>query len=361
MMSAVRNWIESYLGRGEAAPTVPTMDGALHPNTALDDCEAVLGIAAPDNLLVRGDDLWFTSGADLFRLLPGAREPELIHSYEVAVSCLAGAGDLLAIGTEDGDIHLSHDGSVPTGTALATMTCPVAMTFSPSRGLLVCDGSTDHAPQQWKRDLMSHGSSGRVVGVDLETGRETAIAGNLRYPFGIVEMDKGDLVISEAWAARLVRLREGPAQTVLSDLPGYPSRLTVAQGGGYWLTVLAPRSQLVELVLRQGPYRKRMMEEVEEQFWVAPTLCAATSYLEPLQGGAIRTHGIIKPWAPTRSYGLLVRLNDAFQPIDSWHSRADGTRHGLTSCAEWDSVPHVSSKGGNELLRVSESGNGVVQ
>ena len=31
-------------------------------------------------------------------------------------------------------------------------------------------------------------------------------------------------------------------------------------------------------------------------------------FSEPMQLGAIQTMGILKAWAPTRSYGLLVRL-----------------------------------------------------
>ena len=58
-------------------------------------------------------------------------------------------------------------------------------------------------------------------------------------------------------------------------------------------------------------------------------------FKEPMQGAALKTMGIIKPWAPTWSYGLVVALGDAFQPVASFHSRADGQRHGITSACEY--------------------------
>ena len=74
-----------------------------------------------------------------------------------------------------------------------------------------------------------------------------------------------------------------------------------------------------------------------------------------MQGGAIRTHGIIKPWAPTRSYGLLVRLDANFQPIASYHSRADGLFHGVTSALQIGDRVLVASRGGNAILSLTEA------
>jgi hypothetical protein len=51
-----------------------------------------------------------------------------------------------------------------------------------------------------------------------------------------------------------------------SDLPGYPARISPAQAGGSWLAVFAPRRQIVEFVLREPAYRKRMLQEVPEAF-----------------------------------------------------------------------------------------------
>ena len=62
--------------------------------------------------------------------------------------------------------------------------------------------------------------------------------------------------------------------------------------------------------------------------------------------------GMHKPWSPSRSYGLVVRLDAKLRPLSSLHSRADGTRHGITSAVEHDGRLVVASKGGDCLVDV---------
>ena len=96
----------------------------------------------------------------------------------------------------------------------------------------------------------------------------------------------------------------------------------------------------------------QMMADIADEFWIAPSIAAARSFLEPLQGGALKQLGILKPWAPTRSYGLIVRLDDGFEPRASLHSRADGRRHGVTSCIEADGRLIATSKGGDVIVSI---------
>jgi hypothetical protein len=98
-----------------------------------------------------------------------------------------------------------------------------------------------------------------------------------------------------------------------------------------------------------------MMKEIDPEFWVAPSLHHIIDYREPLQAGAMRELGQLKPWAPSRSYGLVVRLDQAFRPIKSMHSRADGKRHGITSCVDIDGQLLLTSFGGDVLLSVDSA------
>ena len=182
------------------------------------------------------------------------------------------------------------------------------------------------------------------------------MAGGLAFPYGVA-LAAGQLIVSESWRHRLVRIEGSAAIPVLRDLPGYPARICPAADGGFWLSVFAPRSQLIEFVLREKAFRSRMMAEIDPAHWVAPTLAHAQDFLEPMQGGALKSHGILKPWAPTRSYGLVIRLNAQFQPIASCHSRADGTHHGVTSCIEAGGRLLVASKGGDAILALPLPGD----
>jgi hypothetical protein len=95
-----------------------------------------------------------------------------------------------------------------------------------------------------------------------------------------------------------------------------------------------------------------MMAEVDPDHWVSPSMKPSSTFLEPLQGGAQKHLGMLKPWAPTRSYGLVVKLDRQFRPIFSFHSRADGRRHGVTSCIEVGGRVLATSKGGDTIVQL---------
>jgi hypothetical protein len=117
--------------------------------------------------------------------------------------------------------------------------------------------------------------------------------------------------------------------------------------------VFAPRSQLVEFVLREPAYRRRMVAEVPRPFWVAPKLRSGRSFYEPLQGGGVKHLGVLKPWAPTLSAGLCIGLDRTFQPRASLHSRADGGTHGVTGVAEHDGHLFAAAQGDDVVAAVS--------
>ena len=78
-----------------------------------------------------------------------------------------------------------------------------------------------------------------------------------------------------------------------------------------WLALFAPRNQLVEFVLREDDYRRRMIETIDPAFWIAPSLSSGASFLEPIQGGARKKLNMLKPWSPSWSYGLVARCDVA--------------------------------------------------
>ncbi len=112
-----------------------------------------------------------------------------------------------------------------------------------------------------------------------------------------------------------------------------------------WLALFAPRSQLIEFVLSEERYRRRMIDEIDAEYWVAPCLRSGRSPLEPTQQGGVKQLGVLKPWSPSRSYGLIARLDRAFRPTASLHSRTNGRRHGVTSCLVSEGRLYFTAKG----------------
>jgi hypothetical protein len=136
---------------------------------------------------------------------------------------------------------------------------------------------------------------------------------------------------------------------VMQNLPGYPGRLA-RFGSGYCLTMFALRTQLVDFVLTEDSYRRKMIERIDPAFWIAPALRSHGHYLEPVQGGGLRKHGSLKAWAPPRSYGLVAFLDDEFEPESSLHSRVGGTCHGITGVATDSHSVFVTSKGNGKIV-----------
>ena len=344
MIGWMRNRLDAFRGRGAYAATVPPMDGALRPNTRLEEAQVLARVAAPDNLVLYREKVLFSSGAQIMALDSG--KISAWRQCAAEVTALAAIGQTLAIGLADGSLILAGENDrVLTGFG----PCITSLSDGGDGQLVVCCGASLHRVDQWKHDLLSGGGSGSVWQVMITDGAKQALAHGLSWPSGAVRA-AGQTVVVESWRHRLTAL--GGA-ALLTDLPGYPSRLVPA-ADGWWLTIFAPRNQLIELVLRERPYRDRMMREIDPAHWIAPSLSPAVDFNEPMQGGAIRTHGIIKPWAPTRSYGLLVRLDANFQPIASYHSRADGRFHGVTSALHRGDHVLVTSRGGDAILSLTE-------
>ena len=95
-----------------------------------------------------------------------------------------------------------------------------------------------------------------------------------------------------------------------------------------------------------------MMAEIDPEFWIAPRLRSGLSFREPMQGAHIKTMGVVKPWAPPRSYGLVIRLDAGGAPLYSLHSRVDGTNHGVVAAVERDGDLIMIAKGPGRVLKL---------
>ncbi|TPJ71928.1 hypothetical protein [Mesorhizobium sp. B2-7-1] len=340
--------------RGKAV-TIPPLDGAFRPNTRLDDLPAFAELAEPDNLLVSDGRLLASSGNAILAISAGS-EAAVIESFQSPITALAlSPSGELTVGLESGRLLIAgKEVSLPV-----EVRCITALAYADDGTLWLANGSAEHAPSQWAADLMKKGASGSLWQCGPGGIGFQKIAGDIAFPYGLHPIGS-DVLVSESWRHQLVRFdgSNGIRSTVLAHLPGYPSRLSPAVDGGAWLGLFAPRNRLIEFVLQETHYRQDMIDQVPPAYWIAPALASNRSFLEPLQCGGIRTMGIHKPWSPSRSYGLVVRLDRALQPQFSLHSRANGTRHGICSVAEQDGRLFIASKGGDCVLALDLASGG---
>jgi hypothetical protein len=141
----------------------------------------------------------------------------------------------------------------------------------------------------------------------------------------------------------------GRGRVVLERMAFYPGRIR-AGGGGWWVAVPFLRNRATELILSEPDMRDDMVASVDEGQWLVPSLRRENIYLDPLQMGQLRVLGVLKPWAPPRSYGLVFLLGTDGRVVESQHSRVDGQRHGITGVAEGGGRVVVAGKGCRTLL-----------
>ncbi|MBI5130556.1 MAG: hypothetical protein HZA66_14030 [Rhodopseudomonas palustris] len=355
MIPALRDIAHRFLGRGEGAITVPPFDGALKPNQALEHAETIAELPHAEDLASDGTTLYVADGTAVLRMDGGAFAPVRRFDQPLTALCVLPHGRV-AVALDGREVRVFTPGdatdAVVTGSG---MTAVNALAPGPGGTLLATDGSTERPYGEWGRDLLSRGRSGRLLSIDPASRQIRVLASGLRYAFGAATA--GDTVlVSESWRHRLIAIGgNGQIKPTFDHLPVYPSRLSPAPGGGFWLTAFTARTQLIEFVLREATYRRRMMAEIDPEFWVVPRLRAGQSFREPMQGAHLKTMGIIKPWAPPRSYGLVVRLGPDCAPLYSLHSRVDGVNHGVVAAVQIADSLYVLAKGPGRLLRLNLS------
>ncbi|MET4388318.1 hypothetical protein ABIB73_004081 [Bradyrhizobium sp. F1.4.3] len=358
MIAAVREFANRFLGRGEATITVPSFDGALKANQKLESAETLLTCEAPEDIATDGRNLFIADGQRLMSLNGGAASEVRTFERPISALCaLPGGGLAVALGGREVHLYASPSDERPSATfADAAFNAINALALADDNALIATDGSTTCGVDDWARDLMELNRTGRVFRLDPGDKTVTRSAQGLGYAFGACAHGNG-MLVSESWRHRLVLVSPGASpRVVLGHLPVYPSRLSKASGGGYWLTAFTARTQLVEFVLREPAYRRRMMAEIDPEYWVAPRLRSGISFKEPMQGAHIKTMGVIKPWAPPRSYGLVIRLDADGQPLYSLHSRVDGANHGIVAAIEIGDDLVLIAKGPGRVLRLPLTG-----
>lgn len=365
-MSVVVDIIRELLFRNRDRKANPVMDGPMRPNSALDECRvASSAVREPDDIAYAGDgSAYVTSGSRVIRFAGGTFAKPVTaaefdglatgiaaHPDGGVVVGVAGKGIAFIDGPESGRMLGIH--------GQGGLRCPTALVVGPQGSIYVCDGSLDNAPDRWQHDLMEKRSSGRVLRIDPKTGEIEVLASGLAWPSGIcLARDGRFLVVSEAWTHSLLRLPLAPVtmattpEAFVQNLPGYPGRI-IPFGAGYCLTMFGLRTQLVDFVLTEDSYRRKMIDRIDPAFWIVPALRSEGHYLEPVQGGGLRKHGSLKAWAPPRSYGLVIFLDDEFEPNSSLHSRVGGACHGITGVAVHDDTVVVTAKGSSKIVHVT--------
>jgi sugar lactone lactonase YvrE len=348
--------------------SIPPMDAGLLPNDALDRFHVVTSsLTEIDDIVCDAPGYFYISSKNqVFRFRAG-NEEDLTVFAELdgpaggmnfcpdgrLMVCVAGKG--VAFVDEYGELA----GAVDIAEELP-IRCALSAVAGPDGAVYIAEGTIYHEPINWYVDLMERRQAGRLIRCDPDTFETEVLLSGLSYPCGVaISRDGKWLLISESWKHTLSRfpldnIQENRRELVIPNLPGYPGRITYSSDGGYWMCIFAMRTYLVDFVLTEEKYRREMMRSIDPAYWVRPALSSGEDFLEPLQAAHAITLGILKPWAPPRSYGLVLKMDEDLEVTKSFHCRTGGKRHGITGVAEKEGELYVVSKGNNMVLRSGE-------
>lgn len=354
-LTAIKEWINPDWA---SHTSIPPMERGLRPNNLLDTAEVLLdpGAFEPDDLVLPGTGgIWFSSGTGVYELKDGAVRN--VAELDGRVGALAHRGtDVVAAVEGRGLVSVNESGAVDDLSADDALSrCVTDLTVLPEGSLLASVGSTEYGADGWARALVHRDRSGRLV--RLGGGRAEVVADRLAWPSGVASDPDGNVMLSLSLHHRIetrkVDSLKRVDRVVLGNLPLYPGRVRHTENG-WWIAAPYVRNRITALLLDEPELLSEMVATINQDEWFIPRLRSENPYTDPLQMGQLRTLGVVKPWAPPRSYGLAFRLDNDGRIAESFHSRVDGKCHGITGVvADGDRVI-VAAQGFRSLLAIEE-------
>ena len=331
-----------------------SLEGALGANGRLDDADAV-PMPAPEAIGVDRDGyLLVSSGPNVFRIGQWGQEPKLWASFDAPVTALCvSEGGRVAIGLSGGRICLRDAAGEPLQDwpTLTGLRAVADCLFLSEDELAVVDHG--YGPDEPILSLAPWDpvARGQVIAVS-QSGAPRMIASRLHCPMGIARAPDGALVVTELERARVV---EPSGRVVQSGYPAYLGRIRRV-GDGYALACLSRRDPLIEFLKTEREFVARMKARIDPRLWISPRVTPEFSHDFPIELGATRLFGEIKPWAPSFSYGLVIETDGAMMPVASAHSRANGIRHAISDVVFWNGSLIAVSRASAEILKFAAAG-----
>ena len=323
-----------------------TLEGVLGPNNRLEEARGI-PVEAPDALCDGADGgLLVSSGRSVLYLRKWGEPPRSYAQFAQPVTALTGSkSGLLAVG-----MLASFAGS---GRALSGWKPPADLMaatdalFLSEEELAVVDHG--YKPEEPLLSIApwDEVARGKLVVVRRD-GEPRVLASGLHCPMGVSLDARGEPIVTELEHARIVDVSGKVRQ---AGYPGYLGRLKKT-GSGYVMACLSRRDLLIEFLKTERGFVDEMKTTIAPRYWIAPRATPEFAHDFPIELGATRLFGEIKPWAPSFSYGLVIELNEALMPVGSAHSRADGRRHAISDAVVWNGDLIAVSKASGELVNL---------
>lgn len=345
----------AFLSRRHEPPAM-TLEGTLGPNEDLERAAGV-AVADPDALCVSGSgSLLVSSGSRVLSISAWGERPEVWAEFDRRVTALAvSPRGAVAVGLSGGSLVVRDPGGLPdmAWPALADVVEVKDCVFTSDDEILVVDSGVRDDDDFLSRATWDDEGRGSIASLTRAGTAPRRVAGGLRCPMGICLDAASRPVISLFERASLVDIA---GQALQAGYPAYLGRVR-RTAGGYALACLSRRDPLIGFLREEREFVAEMKKTLAPRHWIAPRRSPAATYEVPIELGATRLFGEIKPWAPSFSYGLVIETDDAFMPVASAHSRADGRRHAISDVTVWNGNLVAISRASGEILNLGREAN----
>lgn len=340
------------LFRRRPVPPTMTLEGVLGPNDRLEGADARPAPGARAMALAADGALLVNDGRLLLRIADWTAEAQPVFEADAPIAAIATAPNgSVALVCEGGPLHVLTPGFAATDWPTDSgVQGPTDAAFLTDDELLVTDSGIDHGDDMLARATWDDAAKGSVVGLSRTTRR--TIAKDLHAPAGLC-IDGKRILVTEMERARIRDAATGA--TLQAGLPGYAGRLSRTPTG-YLLSCIARRDPLIEFLKTETAFVRDMKATVAPIHWIAPRIDPQFRHDLPIEMGATRLFGEVKPWAPSFSYGLVIALDHDLNPTASAQSRANGTRHAIAAALHWGGGTIALSLATGELLRLEDMG-----
>jgi hypothetical protein len=329
-----------------------TLEGTLGPNDRLERA-AGIRVDAPEALCIASDGrLLVSSGNRVVAVGAWGEAPQPWGEFGGRVTALAASPTgLVAVGVAGGGLFVRERNGTPNEGWPATSDLATVndCVFTSEDEILAVDSGYRDAEDLLSLATWDDRARGSIVALK-RGGGSRRIAGGLHCPTGICVDAAGRPVVSLLERGSVIDLA---GKVLQSGYPAYLGRVRKTSTG-YALACLSRRDPLIEFLKQEPEFVAEMKGTLDSRHWISPRFTPEFSHEFPIELGATRLFGEVKPWAPSFSYGLVIEADENFLPIASAHSRANGLRHAISDVVEWRGTLVAVSRASGEILNLGQ-------
>lgn len=199
--------------------------------------------------------------------------------------------------------------------------------ISKSGKIYLSDATTRYPPRSnggeklaSRKDILEHQLSGRLIEFDPNSGKARLVASGFNFLNGVATDESDQFVLANetghyrVWKIWISEEKFGEKEIVVDNLPGFPDNIHRGLDGRFWLGLVSPRSQILDLSanlpwLRKVIYRlPNMFHPDSSRYGMVVAINSSGEILQSLQSPSGEIYETTGAWE-TRDHLFISRLS----------------------------------------------------